>query len=88
MQQKVRIENLKDINNVVYLLYSKDFKLLVGILYLIYLNSILQYCILFQPIRACHTNAVGNFLTHVSFMKCHHVYNKYMVFVWNRQDKH
>ena len=35
--------------------------LLVGILYAIYSNQISPYCILLQPIRARHTNAVREF---------------------------
>ena len=54
----VTIENLQDTKNLVYLLYSQDFKLLVGILYAIYSNPILEHCILFQPIRVGHTHAV------------------------------
>ena len=61
----VTIENLQyTINNLVSLLFSKDFKLLVGILYAIYSNKTLTYCILFHTMKASHTNAVREFLTY------------------------
>ena len=65
----VTMECFQDANNHVCLLYSKDFKVLVGILYAIFLNPILKYCILFQPIRIGHSNAVTNISFKCSFIK-------------------